>query len=167
MENAKIEYKECLKAPYLNNPSPSKLIISLVSIIILNIALQFFFGENITIYTIIGHVVALFTLALLILDLKYTKLIISPHGIEYHRYGYKIFAEWKDIKKIELRLRRRFEYVLILKKSKLEANQINQFLLKRRNADVIIPLNLFRHNWHKTSLGKLIKQYAPQVKLPQ
>lgn len=148
------------------NPWILLLILVPGSIWVLCLIFQVFMGENINVFTIIGIILALCLATLLLLDSNNTMLIISSKGIEYSRSGYTIFAEWKDIKKVELRLRGRFEYVLVLNKSVVEANRINKLLLGITNSDVIIPLNQFIFNWHRTSLGELIQLHAPQIKLP-
>ncbi len=126
---------------------------------------QLIFRTGVTATTVIGTVIAFCFGSLLLLETKNSLLIISPEGIEYRRAVYTIFAEWKEVKKIELRIRRRPEYVLILQKSKLEAHRVNRFLLRLTHSDVIIPVNMFANNWHRKSIGKSIQHYAPQVNL--
>lgn len=127
---------------------------------------QLIFWTSVTPSTVIGTVLAFCFGSLLLLETKNSLLIISPEGIEYRRAMYTIFAEWKEVKKIELRIRRRPEYVLILQKSKLEANRVNRFLLSLTHSNVIIPVNMFANNWHRKSIGKSIQHYAPQITLP-
>lgn len=133
--------------------------------IVLNLY-QLIFGTSATPTTVIGTALALCLGSLLLLETKNSLLIISPRGIEYRRAGYTIFAEWKEVKKIEPRIRRRPEHVLILQKSKLKANCVNRFLLRLTHSDVIIPLNVFESNWPQKSIGKSIQNYAPQISLP-
>ena len=138
--------------------------VGIIGIVLILYDLFFRTGTNPT--NVIGTVLALCFGSLLFLEAKNSLLIISSERIEYRRSGYTISADWKDVKKVELRMRRRPEYVLVLKKSDVKANRLNKFLLGMTKSDVIIPLNAFAVNWHRKSIGDLIQQYAPQIKLP-
>ena len=133
---------------------------------VLSISYQLWGNRNINPSTAIGAMLALCFGSLLFFDAQKSLLIVSSAGIEYRRVGYKIFVKWNDVKKVELRMRRRPEYVLVLRKSALEANRVNRFLLGITHSDLIIPLNVFRLNWHQTTLGDLIQRHAPQIELP-
>lgn len=148
------------------NPWISLLFLVPGSIWALWMIFQVFIGEDTNVFTIIGVILALCLATLLLLDSNNTMLIISSKGIEYRRSGYAIFAGWKDIKRVGHRLYRPFVYVLVLHKSDVRANRVNKFLLRITNSDIIIPLNQFVFNWHRTSLGELIQHHAPQIKLP-
>lgn len=148
------------------NPWISLLFLVPGSIWAMWMIIQVFTGENINVLEIIGVILALCLATLLLLDSNNMMLIISSKGIEYRRAGYTIFAGWKDIKRVEPRLHRPFVYGLVLHKSVVRANRTIKFLLKITNLDVIIPLNRFVFNWHRTGLGELIQHHAPQIKLP-
>lgn len=116
--------------------------------------------------TIVGILLALFFGGFLLLDTKNSLLIISSEGIEYRRTGYKIFSDWQNVEKVEMRIRRRPEYVLILRESNVSGDQLNKYLLRMIGADTVLFLAVFEHNWHRKQIGNLIRRHAPHIKLP-
>lgn len=102
----------------------------------------------------------------LLYDVVNTMLVISSKGIEYHRGGYTIKASWREIDKVEVRLRRRLEYVLTLKSSTVIANRWQKYLLQMNKGNLTIPLSVFDNDWSRTEIGELIKYFAPDIKIP-
>ena len=148
-----------------------KLGLSLIAIAagifgIISVVLAVISENNTSALTIVGILLALFFGGFLLLDTKNSLLIISSEGIEYRRSGYTIFAQWKDVKKVELRIRRRHEYVLILHKPIVKSNRLNRVLLNITRADTVLFLNIFEHNWYQKSIGDLIQHHALYVKFP-
>lgn len=128
--------------------------------------LQIFLGGNINKANTIGGILALCFGILLLSDTINTLFVISPKGIEYHRAGYTIFVQWEDVKKAELRIYRRHQYVLILRKSTVTTNRVQKIFLRMTKGDLIIPLEIFAFNWQNGHIGDLIRHYAPQAKIP-
>ena len=159
-------YEIYFQKQYKINLALSLTILMLGILGVLPSILQIFLGGSINKANIIGGILALCFGTLQLLDAINTLFIISPKGIEYHRAGYKIFIQWEDIKKAELRIYRRHQYVLILRKSTVIANRVQKFFLRKTRGDLIIPLEIFAFNWQNGHIGDLIRHYAPQAKIP-
>lgn len=134
---------------------------------VLSVFVELIFKKSLPPFILIGSIIALGFGLLLLFDAFNTLLIISSEGIECRRGGYTISVAWQDIERIEVRLRRRLEYVLVLKKSTLVANRLETAFLQAKKSHLVIPLSVFAINWHRTKIGELIRHYAPHMNIPE
>jgi hypothetical protein len=134
---------------------------------VLSVFIELIFKKSVSPSILIGSIIALGFGLLMLFDTVNTLLIISSEGIEYRRGGYTLSVTWQDIERIEVRLRRRLEYVLVLKKSTLVANRWETTFLQLTKTHLVIPLSLFAINWHRTKIGELIRHHAPHMKMPE
>jgi hypothetical protein len=144
------------------------LFISVTALLgLLSAFIEFILRGAISASAVIGSATAFIFGLLLLFDTVNTLLVISSEGIEYRRGGYTITISWQDIERTEVKLRKRLEHVLKLKRSTLKANCLQSYLLQVNKGDLMIPLALFEVEWHRTEIGDLIRHYAPHTNVPR
>jgi len=91
---------------------------------------------------------------------KYFQVIrTNSNAIYFRDFGYRVTAEWKDIRQIE---RRGVLECLFINKRKRMVNVWFPGILLGQS-EVVIPISKFDKNWRDSELGQQIKQYAPHL----
>lgn len=90
---------------------------------------------------------------------RYTRLVISPHGIAYHAPGYSLYAAWEAVAAIKRIPRLNIGEGLTLH----EATAVYRHSLNTLSPpyDRFIPLMGFGWDWDEQEIGQLIRMYKP------
>jgi hypothetical protein len=92
---------------------------------------------------------------------RYTRLVITPNGIEYHTPGYSILASWQEVESIKRLPGFQVGEGLILKGGSVDYNAPQVMNQLSPSHEQFIPLLGFGWNWEEEALGRLVKEYKP------
>lgn len=98
---------------------------------------------------------------------RYTRLVIAPHGIEYHAPGYSLFASWAEVESIKRLPKSHIGEGLVLRSSKVDYNNPQLLNKLQPPLDQYIPLLPFGWKWEEEQLGKLLKDHRPGLFEPR
>ena len=94
----------------------------------------------------------------------YTRLKVSPEGIEYFQLGYRLKTTWENIERIGMvPTGMQTAEGLILRESALQGKALGRKNLERNRLDRAIPLTFFQPRWREGGLGEEIKRFAPHL----
>lgn len=94
---------------------------------------------------------------------RYTRLVISPHGIAYHTPGYSLYAAWEDVAAIKRIPRLDIGEGLTLHRATAAYNQPQLLNTLSPPYDRFIPLMGFGWQWDEQEIGRLLKMYKPDL----
>jgi hypothetical protein len=105
---------------------------------------------------------------ILFLSSVFSHLKLTPDGIEYRDWCYKIYSNWDDVEQIKyrsvyLQWHHLHEYYLKLRNPKIEAHPIIKLLLKGV-APSSIPLHHFAVSYPSSRLQKEIAYYVQHLR---
>lgn len=92
---------------------------------------------------------------------RYTRLVISPHGIAYHAPGYSLYVSWEDVAAIKRIPRLDIGEGLTLHSATVAYKHPLNTLAPPY--DRFIPLMGFGWQWEEQELGRLVKMYKPDL----
>jgi len=89
------------------------------------------------------------------------ELIISPQGIRYTTFGYKLFVGWSNVKRMGKIARNGLEGVYV----SAQPNEVQTWMggTPTTEKEFFVPLGIFSKKWQETVIGEQIKQYAPHL----
>ena len=89
------------------------------------------------------------------------ELIISPEGIRYTTFGYKLLVGWSNVKRMGKIARNGLEGVYV----SAQPDEIQAWIggMPTTGKEFFIPLGMFSKKWQATVIGEQFKQYAPHL----